>query len=111
MRTAVHPPGRDVEAVLVALGDPSRRRIFFALMEGERSVSQLAEPLAISLTGLGQHIKILEAARLVSTRKVGRARLCAIDPSGLASLEQFAKLQRELWQSRFSALRKIVEAP
>jgi DNA-binding transcriptional ArsR family regulator len=102
---------RDIEALFIALGDPSRRRIFFALMEGEKSVSELAGPLQITLTGMGQHIKVLEGAHLVSTRKVGRERLCSVNPQGLTTLEEFAKLQRNMWKSRFGALRKLVEEP
>ncbi len=99
----------EIEALFFALGEKQRRYIFFTLMEGEKTVKQLAEPLNITLTGLGQHIKILEAAKLVRTEKVGRERICAINPEGLATMEQFAKLHRNLWSTRFSALRKIVE--
>lgn len=99
----------ELEALFFALGEKQRRSIFFTLMDGEKTVKQLAEPLKITLTGLGQHIKILEAAKLVRTEKVGRERVCAINPEGLAAMEQFAKLHRNLWSDRFSALRKIVE--
>ncbi|RYZ95289.1 MAG: ArsR family transcriptional regulator, partial [Moraxellaceae bacterium] len=50
----------DIEALFFALGEKQRRHIFFTLMEGEKTVKQLAEPMGITLTGLGQHIKILE---------------------------------------------------
>ena len=99
----------EIEALFFALGEKQRRHIFFTLMEGEKTVKQLAEPMGITLTGLGQHIKILEEAKLVRTQKIGRERICTINPEGLATMEQFAKLHRNLWSSRFSALRKIVE--
>ena len=99
----------EIEALFFALGEKQRRHIFFTLMEGEKTVKQLAEPMGITLTGLGQHIKILEEAKLVCTQKIGRERICTINPEGLATMEQFAKLHRNLWSSRFSALRKIVE--
>jgi hypothetical protein len=54
---------------------------------------------------------VLEAAQLVSSRKVGRERRCRIDPAGLERLEAFARLQRSLWRSRFDALRQILEEP
>lgn len=98
-----------VERIFVALGDNTRRSIFFSLMEREQSIKELAAPLGITLTGLGQHIKVLEAAQLVSSRKVGRERRCMIDSAGLDRLEAFARLQRSLWRSRFDALRQIVE--
>ncbi|RYY01433.1 MAG: ArsR family transcriptional regulator [Gammaproteobacteria bacterium] len=99
----------EIEALFFALGEKQRRHIFFTLMEGEKTVKQLAEPMGITLTGLGQHIKILEEAKLVRTQKIGRERICTINPEGLSTMEQFAKLHRNLWSSRFSALRKIVE--
>jgi DNA-binding transcriptional ArsR family regulator len=99
----------EIEALFFALGEKQRRHIFFTLMDGDKTVKQLAEPMGITLTGLGQHIKILEEAKLVLTQKVGRERICTINPEGLATMEQFAKLHRSLWSSRFSALRKIVE--
>ena len=73
----------EIEALFFALGEKQRRYIFFTLMEGEKTVKQLAEPLNITLTGLGQHIKILEAAKLVRTEKVGRERICSVNPEVL----------------------------
>lgn len=99
----------EIENLFFALGEKQRRSIFFSLMDGEKTVKQLAEPLNITLTGIGQHIKILESAKLVRTEKVGRERVCSINPEGLATMENFAKLHRSLWRSRFSTLRKIVE--
>ena len=99
----------EIEALFFALGEKQRRNIFFTLMEGEKTVKQLAEPMNITLTGLGQHIKVLEAAKLVRTEKKGRERVCSINPEGLSVMEDFAKLHRKLWSARFSALRKIVE--
>ncbi len=93
--------------LFAALGDSTRRGGFFALMEKERSIGELAQPLGITLGGLGQHIRVLEAASLVRTRKVGRERRRAIDLDGLERLETFAL--RTLWRSRFDAPRRVVE--
>jgi DNA-binding transcriptional ArsR family regulator len=101
------PP--QIEEILSALGDKSRRKIYAALIQKEQTVKELAAPIGITITALGQHIKILEAADLVTSRKVGRDRICSINPVGLTSLEGFIKLQRDLWRSRFDALHKIVE--
>lgn len=101
------PP--QIEGIFMALGDKSRRTIFAALTVQEQTVKELADPIGITLTALGQHIKILEAAELVLTRKVGRERHCRINPAGMARLEGFAQLQRDLWATRFGALRKLLE--
>ena len=101
------PP--QIEGLFAALGDKSRRSIYAALAERDRTVTELADPIGITLTALGQHLKVLEAAGLVTTRKVGRARLCSLNPEGMAHLEGFARLQRDLWQTRFGALRNLLE--
>ncbi len=107
---SVHPHfPPQIEGVFAALGDKSRRSIYAALTLKEQTVKELATPIGITLTALGQHIKILEAADLVTSRKVGRERHCSINPAGMASLEGFAQLQRNLWKSRFGALRKLLE--
>jgi DNA-binding transcriptional ArsR family regulator len=101
------PP--QIEGIFVALGDKSRRSIYAALSVREQTVKELAAPIGITLTALGQHIKVLEAAHLVTSRKVGRERLCSLNPEGIAQLEGFAKLQRDLWTTRFATLRKLLE--
>lgn len=101
------PP--QIEGIFAALGDRSRRQILAALIEKDRTVKELATPIGITLTALGQHIKCLEAADLVTSHKVGRTRVCSLNPAGLASLEDFAKLQRDLWTLRCSTLRKLLE--
>lgn len=101
------PP--QIEGIFAAMGDRSRRAIYAALTVREQSVKELADPIGISLTALGQHIKIMEAADLVRSRKVGRERYCSINPAGMAHLEGFAAMQRALWTDRFGALRRLLE--
>ena len=66
-----------------ALADPVRRAMVERLSRGPASVSELAKPLAMSLSAIGQHLRALEASRLVCSSKVGRQRICRIDPAGL----------------------------
>ena len=66
-----------------ALSDPTRREILNRLAQGPASITELAEPFGMSLTGLKKHVQILEEARLVTTEKVGRTRQCRLGPEHL----------------------------
>jgi DNA-binding transcriptional ArsR family regulator len=74
------------EVVLDALGDPTRRMVFKRLRGGARSVSEIAAGLHVSRPAVSQHLKILEAARLVTARAEGTRRLYAVDTRGVEAL-------------------------
>ena len=67
-----------LDATFHALADPTRRAMLAELALGERSVGALAEPFAMSFAGASKHVKVLEAAGLVSRRKAARLQLCRI---------------------------------
>src|SRR5262249_10559505 len=69
---------RAVDEVLSALADPTRRAILGRLSQGEASVSELAQPFAVSLPAVAKHVRVLERAGLLSHRKTGRVRRCRI---------------------------------
>lgn len=83
-----------VERVLHAIGDPTRRTIVERLSARPLSVSQLAEPLGITLSAVAQHLAVLEDAGLVRTEKLGRVRSCQIEREGLAVLEKWLSERR-----------------
>ena len=97
-------PKANIDRVFQALGDPTRRAILETLCEEPVSVSQLAEPLEISLAAVVQHLQILEECGLVHTEKVGRVRTCRIEPAGLSIAEQWLAERRSLWQRRLDRL-------
>jgi DNA-binding transcriptional ArsR family regulator len=68
------------------------------LSRGPISVTQLAEPLGITITAVGQHLQILEDCDLVRTEKVGRVRTCRIEPAGFTQLEKWIKEHRTHWE-------------
>jgi DNA-binding transcriptional ArsR family regulator len=74
------------ERVLDALGDPTRRLVFKRLRKGNRSVRELADGMDVSRPAVSQHLKVLQAARLVVPRTEGTRRLYAIDTRGLEVL-------------------------
>lgn len=77
-----------------ALSDPTRRRMVDRLSAGPVSVSQLAEPLPMSMSAVMQHLKILEAAGLVRSEKVGRVRTCRVEPEALTAAERWLNDRR-----------------
>jgi DNA-binding transcriptional ArsR family regulator len=87
-----------------ALGDPTRRAIVERLSNGPFSVSQLAQPLEITLTAVAQHLQILEEAGLVHTEKLGRVRTCRVVTTGLKVLEEWIADRRSLWERRLDRL-------
>src|SRR3954465_7219627 len=73
-----YPP--TVDRVFAALADPNRRAVLERLGAGSATISELAQPFGMSLTGMKKHIRLLEEAQLVTTEKVGRARRCTLVP-------------------------------
>lgn len=90
-KASVPPP---LDAVFQALADPARRQMLERLTLGPASVSQLAEPLPMSLAAVGQHVAVLETAGLVQSLKVGRVRTCTLDTTVLTQAEQWINARR-----------------
>ena len=99
----------DIDQVFHALGDRTRRAMLDRLRRGPVSVSQLAGPLGITLTAVGQHLEILEACGLVTTEKVGRVRTCRMASAGLDALEQWVREHRTEWERRMDRLGELIE--
>ena len=93
-----------IEAMFDALGDPTRRAILSLLGRGPRPAGALAEPLSISLPGVVQQLRVLEDSGLIRTEKVGRTRLCHIEPQGFRTLEQWMASRRQQWERHFDQL-------
>ncbi len=94
----------NVHRIFHALGDPTRRTIMEKLSEGPISVSQLAEPLEVTLAAVVQHLQVLEESGLVRTEKVGRVRTCRLDPKGLDAVEKWIDERRSVWEKRLNRL-------
>jgi DNA-binding transcriptional ArsR family regulator len=93
-----------VDDVLHALADPSRRRIVERLVRAPATVSELAEPLPMSLPAVVQHLQVLEASGLVLSEKVGRVRTCRVQPAALGAIEHWVIAQRSTWERRLDRL-------
>lgn len=103
-----HP---DLDQLLHAIADPSRRAITERLSTGPAAVSDLAKPLRITLAAVLQHVQVLERAGVVRTEKVGRVRTCQLQPDAFRSLEQWIADCRLLWERRFDRLGQLLDEP
>src|SRR6059058_14291 len=90
-----------VDRVFAALADPSRRAVLERLGAGSATISELAEPFGMSLTGMKKHIRLLEEAELVTTEKIGRARRCTLVPCALEGIST--------WPQRLDRFAQVVE--
>jgi DNA-binding transcriptional ArsR family regulator len=103
-------PQTDLDHTLLALADPTRRAILQRLSRGEARVTELARPFAMSLNAVSKHIRMLERARLVRRRRVGREHLLSIDPQPLDAAAAWIDAQRALWTTRLDALDDLLQA-
>ncbi|MGC8549793.1 MAG: ArsR/SmtB family transcription factor [Acidobacteriaceae bacterium] len=94
----------EIDRIFHALGDPMRRAMVERLRERPHSVSALAKPLGITLTAVGQHLKVLEEAGLVRTEKLGRVRTVRLEAEGFAVLEGWAAERKGEWARRMDRL-------
>jgi DNA-binding transcriptional ArsR family regulator len=93
-----------VDRLFHALADPNRRGIVERLSLGPATVSELAEPLPMSLSAVVQHLEVLQVSGLVSSEKVGRVRTCRIEPGALGPVERWIGARRSSWERRFDRL-------
>src|SRR3954462_9060126 len=93
-----------VDRIFHALADPNRRVIVERLSRGPATVSELAQPLPMSLPAVVQHLQVLEASGLVVSEKVGRVRTCRVDPAALRPVERWVIAQRSTWERRLDRL-------
>ena len=99
----------DLDLMFQALADPSRRSMVERLSRGPASVSQLAEPLDMSLPAVVQHLQVLEASGLVKTEKIGRVRSCTLDASAMSQAERWINDRRTQWERRLDRLGDFLE--
>lgn len=97
-----------LDTIFHALGDGTRRRMLSELMGGERTVSQLAEPFAMSLAAASKHIKALETAGLIRREVRGRTHFCRLDPGPLASATEWLRTYERFWTDRLDALERLL---
>jgi len=91
-------------AVFTALSDPTRRDIVARLCVREATVTELAEPYAMSLQAVSQHIRVLERAGLVSQGRHRQTRPCRVEPAALETALSWIEESRRTWSERMDRL-------
>ena len=97
-----------MNSVFHALGDATRRQMLRDLASGERTVSELASPFAMSLAAASKHIRVLEGAGLVRREVRGRTHHCRLDPGPLASAHEWLGFYERFWNSRLDMLEQLL---
>jgi DNA-binding transcriptional ArsR family regulator len=87
-----------------ALADPTRRAILARLALGETSVSELAQPFAMSLPAVSKHLKVLENAGLITRGREAQWRPARIEPEAFKEVDSWLDRYRQLWEERFDRL-------
>lgn len=98
-----------LDSTFAALADPTRRALLSQLERGQKTLSELAAPLPMSLMAVQKHVKVLEDAGLVETRKVGRSRYVTLRPAGLAPVTAWIQRSERAWNSAFDRLAQALE--
>ncbi len=96
-------------ALFDALGDPTRRAMVSLIARGPATVSALADPLGITVTAVGQHLRVLEGAGLAASEKRGRTRYCRLRPEGMRAIEDWARQVRGEWEARLDRLGSVLD--
>lgn len=92
-----------------ALADGTRRGILERLGRGDATITQLARGFGMTLTGVKKHVRVLEDAGLVTTRKVGRVRTCGLGPGGLEQEHAWIERYRQVLEERLDHLEAFLE--
>ena len=93
-----------LDSVFKALSDPTRRQLLAALGSGPRTVSDLAEPHAMSLAAVSKHLDMLERSGLIARQKRGRERICSLQLAPLAAAQGWLERNARFWSDRLDAL-------
>jgi DNA-binding transcriptional ArsR family regulator len=99
-----------VQRVFHSLADPTRLAMFEQLSRGPASVSELASPLPVSLSAVVQHLAVLEADGLVTSRKIGRVRTCRVEPAALQTAADWVEERRAMCARSLDRLGDYLDA-
>lgn len=98
-----------LDATFAALADPTRRAIIARLASGEASVSELAEPFAMSQPAISKHLKVLERAGLISRSRDAQRRPRRLEPGPLGEVTMWLEKYRKFWEGSYRQLDALLE--
>lgn len=98
-----------LDRIFGALADVTRRDILIRVSRAEHTISELAEPYAMSLAAIAKHISVLEKAGLITKRRSGKEKIIQIQPKTLEVVAAYLSEYEKIWSARFDALEKLLE--
>ena len=98
-----------LDATFAALADPTRRAIIARLASGEATVTELADPFAISQPAVSKHLTVLERAGLVSRRRDAQRRPCRLEPMPLKAATDWLQNYRDYWEDSYQRLDAVLD--
>jgi DNA-binding transcriptional ArsR family regulator len=93
-----------LDALFTALSDRTRRDIVARLSAGEATVKELAEPYAMTIQAVSQHIRVLERSGLISQGRHRQTRPCRLEPAALDNAVSWLEESRRTWSERMDRL-------
>jgi DNA-binding transcriptional ArsR family regulator len=102
-------PADSLSTTFAALADPTRRAILAKLATGEASVTELAEPFAMSLPAVSKHLKVLERAGLIARSREAQSRPCQIEARPLKDAADWIEHYRQFWSESFDRLDEYLD--
>jgi len=104
-----HLDAQHLDATFAALADPTRRAILARLASGEASVTELAEPFAMSQPAISKHLKVLERAGLISRGRDAQRRPCRLQAQPLAEATEWLEGYRQFWEANYQRLDALLD--
>jgi DNA-binding transcriptional ArsR family regulator len=101
--------GDPLGATFAALADPTRRAILTRLAAGEASVTELAEPFAMTQPAISKHLKVLERAGLISRSRIAQRRPCRLEAARLEEASEWLESYRRFWEANYARLDSLLE--
>lgn len=98
----------NLDHLFTALSDPTRRAVIAQLGQGEAPVKALAQPHDMALPSFLKHLHQLERAGLITSRKIGRTRICTLHPEALQTAQTWLAQQRAIWNGKLDRLETLL---
>jgi DNA-binding transcriptional ArsR family regulator len=98
-----------LDITFAALADPTRRAILARLVEGDATVTELAEPFEMSQAAVSKHLKVLTRAGLISRRRDAQRRPCRLEATPLRAATEWMERYRQFWEQRFQRLDVLLD--
>ena len=98
-----------LDSIFGSLADPTRRDILRRVSHNELSISEVAAPYELTLAAISKHLMVLEHAKLIRKRSVGKQHFIAVSPVGFKQASQFLRHYEEVWSGRLDRLQVLLE--